>query len=187
MDAVRRQFFRVVKTVAVLVLVQMMVRILLPGIAGTVMSALMMVVGMTDIATGAALSGTLASVMVFGGSRKQWSRTVLRDGSLLPLVGLLGAAVAMGMEKVFVDWLGWADPSLLGQADGISDVVFILLAGTASGVIVLLVAMLSALVDRVLPGWASIIALMVGAAAVVGLMYLVWPAGGTDGTGTGGR
>lgn len=177
MDAVRRQFFRVVKTVAVLVLVQMMVRILLPGIAGTVMSTLMMVVGMTAIATGAALSGTLTSVMVFGGSRKQWSRTVLRDGSLLPLVGLLGAAVAMGMEKVFVDWLGWADPSLLGQADGISDVVFILLAGTASGVIVLLVAMLSALVDRVLPGWASIIALMVGAAAVVGLMYLVWPAG----------
>lgn len=176
-DAVRRQFFRVVKTVAVLVLVQMMVRILLPGIAGTVMSALMMVVGMTVIATGAALSGTVTSVMVFGGSRKQWSRTVLRDGSLLPLVGLLGAAVAMGMEKVFVDWLGWADPSLLGQADGISDVVLILLAGTASGVIVLLVAMLSALVDRVLPGWASIIALMVGAAAVVGLMYLVWPAG----------
>ncbi|WP_148263302.1 hypothetical protein [Corynebacterium variabile] len=176
-DAVRRQFFRVVKTVAVLVLVQMMVRILLPGIAGTVMSTLVMVVGMTAIATGAALSGTLTSVMVFGGSRKQWSRTVLRDGSLLPLVGLLGAAVAMGMEKVFVDWLGWADPSLLGQADGISDVVFILLAGTASGVIMLLVAMLSALVDRVLPGWASIIALMVGAAAVVGLMYLVWPAG----------
>ncbi|WP_312804023.1 hypothetical protein [Corynebacterium variabile] len=83
----------------------------------------------------------------------------------------------MSMEKVFVDWLGWADPSLLGQADGISDLVLILLAGTASGVIMLRVAMLSALVDRVLPGWPSIIALMVGAAAVVGLMYLVWPAG----------
>lgn len=175
-DAVRRQFLQVVKTFAVLVLVQMMVRILLPGIAGTVMSVLMMVVGMTAIATGAALSGTLTSVMVFGGSRKQWSRTVLREGSLLPLAGPLGVAVAMGMEKVFVDWLGWADPSLLVETDGISDVVFILLAGTASGVIVLLVTLVSALVDRVLPGWASIIALMIGAAAVVGLMYLVWPA-----------
>lgn len=60
--------------------------------------------------------------------------------------------MAMSMEKVFVDWLGWADPSLRGQADGISDLVLILLAGTASGVIMLLVAMLSALVDRVLPG-----------------------------------
>lgn len=176
-DAVRRQFLQVVKTFAVLVLVQMMVRILLPGIAGTVMPVLMMVVGMTAIATGVALSGTLTSVMVFGGSRKHWSRTVLREGSLLPLAGPLGVAVAMGMEKVFVDWLGWADPSLLVETDGISDVVFILLAGTASGVIVLLVTLVSALVDRVLPGWASIIALMIGAAAVVGLMYLVWPAG----------
>lgn len=106
-DAVRRQFFRVVKTVAVLVLVQMMVRILLPGIAGTVMSALLMVVGMTAIATGAALSGTLTSVMVFGGSRTQWSRTVLRDGSPLPLVGLLGAAAVVG--QMYLVWPAGAD------------------------------------------------------------------------------
>ncbi len=175
--AVRRRWRPVLWALVALVVGQIVVRIGLPSAVDTVMPVLMIVVGMAAIITGQELSRILTTELVFSGSRKGWRQVVLRESAVVPVAGVVGAGAAVGLDRVFVGRLGWVDANPLSAIDEPSDAVPVLVAGAATGVIVVLVSIVAALVDKALPGWASIIAVMVGAASVVGLLYLVWSPG----------
>lgn len=180
MLTVRRTWRPVLWSISALVILQMVVRIVFPDAAQTAMSVLMLAVGVTAIGAGTEQTDLFRTVLVFGGSRRRWVRTVLREGAVLPLVGVVGAIVAVALEKVVVEGLGWADASALVTASSLKDATVIVIAGAATGEVVFLVGMASTLADVKLPGWASIILVMVEAAAVVGLLVAIW-APGADG------
>lgn len=178
--AVRRTWRPVLWSICALVTVQMLVRLVVPGAASTAVTGLMLIVGITALAAGGEQAALFRTVLVFGGSRSAWIRTVLREGVVLPLVGAFGAVAAMVMERVFVTGPGWADASALVTVHSPRDAVLIVLAGAASGVVVFLVGTASALADVWIPGWASILLVMGGSAAVVGLLAAVWVPGTND-------
>lgn len=162
--AVRRTWRPAVQSIAALVIGQMLVRMVFPDAAQTAMTVLMVIVGITAVIAGSEQADLLRTRLVFGGSRRAWARTVLREGTVLPVAGALGAVVAMVLEKVFVDGLGWADTSALVTVGSMADAGVIAIAGAATGVVVLLVGMASTVADVQLPGSASIPLVMVVAA-----------------------
>lgn len=178
-SAVRRTWRPLLRSICALVVLQMVIRTVASGMADTAMTVLMLVVGMTTMAAGGELADQFRTMLVFGGSRSTWARGVLREGAVLPLAGAVGAVVAVALEKVVVEELGWADASPLVTARSLKDAAVIAIAGAATGVVIFLVGMVSTLADVQLPGWASVVLILLEAAAVVGLLVAVW-APGTD-------
>lgn len=179
-SAVRRRWRPVLWAVGVLVVGQIVVRAVLPGAAETAMTMVMLAIGMVAITVGQGLSEVFTTMLVFGCSRKVWMSVMLREAAVVPAVGMAGAAVAIGLDAELVGQLGWVRASPLLAIHAPMDVVLILIAGAASGVVVLMVSTASVLVLRVFPGWASLIAVAVGSASVVGLLFLVWSPGSEE-------
>lgn len=176
-SAVHREWRRVAWAGSFLAPVQMLARVVAPGAVETVMSIAMLAVGIVALTAGTSLSGLLNAVLVFGGRRRDWAVVVLRGALVVPVAGAAGAGVAVVLEALCTRLTGLAAPSPLVTVHGTGDVLLVLVAGAASGVVTVAVGLVSALADQALPVWAQVLGVMVTAAAVVGLLTLIWNPG----------